>query len=335
MPFLKRLPCGIAATLAAWSMMPGTAGACTLSATSTNLGSLSSYTVANTAQAGSGSAGLQCDILLAALTTHYVGLQVDASTFRLTGPSGQTIPFTASLSANGAALAIGSFQNLSSLSIVSLFAGTNNSIPLYFRTTATSGLRAGRYTGFLDLRWFYSVCSLGAAVCLSYSSSPGFVRPGLGVALNWGAGSTVRVNVELTVLNDCIITAPAASFGSAPLVGSFNPITRTILIRCSAGASYTVGLNDGNNADGTVRRMRKIDNSSNYLRYEIYKSASSTERWGSVDSTRRSSATADTNQGIYDSVTTQSYTYRAAVLPGQITPAAGDYSDTIRIDVAF
>lgn len=331
MSTLTRIIGALLAVTAA-TLMPGEASACTTSTTSTDLGSASSYAVATTPQQGSGSAGLQCDIILAALATHYVGLRVDASTFVLTGPTGQTIAYTASLTANGPPLTVGNFQNLSSISLVSLFAGTNNSIPVYFRTAATPGLRAGSYSGFLDLRWYYSVCSLGVAVCLAHSSSPGFVRPVLGPPVTWGSGVAVRVNVTLTVENDCIITAPDASFGPAPLVGSFNPITRTILIRCSAGAAYTVGLNDGNNPDNGVRRMR---NGSNYLRYEIYKTTTSPDRWGSVGSARRASATADTNAGVYDSVTTQGFGYRAAILASQATPLSGRYTDTILVDIAF
>lgn len=331
MPTLTRLA-GASLLFAAAIMAPEAASACTTATTNTNLGSFSSYTIASTPQQGSGLAGLQCDILLAALTTHYIGLRVEASTFRLTGPTGQTIPYTASLTSGGTPLAVGNVLDLSSLSLVSLFSGTNNSVPIYFRTSAAAGLRAGKYSGFIDLRWYYSVCSLGVAVCLAYSSSPGFVRTLVGPATVWGTGVPVRVNVQLTVQNDCIITAPNVAFGSAPLAGAFNPVTRTILIRCSAGAAYTVGLNDGNNALSGVRRMRS---GTNYLRYELYKTATSADRWGAVGAARRSSASADTNAGIYDSTTTQGYSYRAAILPGQITPPAGSYSDTIRIDVAF
>jgi len=313
--------------------VPGAARACTTSTTNIDLGAHSSYAVAAAAQNGSGSAGLQCDILLAALTTHYVGLQVDASTFRLSGPGGGQIAYVASLTPNGAPLTVGTFQNLSSFSLVSLFAGANNSIPIYIRTAAASGLRAGTYSGFVDLRWYYSVCSLGVAVCLSYSASPGFVRPvPLVTPINWGTGTAVRVNIELRVENDCVITAPDLDFGQAPLVGAFNSVTRTILIRCSAGAAYSVGLDDGDHASGGIRRMQS---GSDYLQYEIYKSPSSPDRWGSVGAERRDSGGADAGAGIYDSVSAQSFNYRAAILPGQATPPQGPYSDTIRVDVAF
>lgn len=332
MPTLMRFLCTLSA-LAIAALTPGKASAaCTTATASTSLGSASSYAVGTTPQPGSGSAGLQCDVTLALLAAHYIALRVDASTFLLTGPTGQTIAYTASLTAGGTPLTAGNFQNLSSTSLLSLFSGTSNSIPIYIRTTPTTGLQAGTYSGFLDMRWYHSVCSVGVLACVSYSNSPGLVRPLLTPPTNWGSGIAVRINVELIVEKDCIITAPNAGFGPAPLVSSFNPITRTILIRCSAGASYTVGLGDGANPDNGVRRMRS---DTNYLRYEIYKGTSSTERWGSVGTARRSSGAAETNASIYDSVTTQGFDYRAVILPGQITPPPGLYTDTILVDVAF
>jgi spore coat protein U-like protein len=321
-----------AAAAAAIAFAPQAASACNVATANTDLGSHSSYVTAASAQQGSGSAGLSCDILLAALTVHYVGLRVDASTFQLTGPGGSSIAYQASLTPGGTALTVGNFQNLSSLSLVSLFAGTNNSIPLYIRTTPTAGLRAGTYSGHIDLRWYYSVCSLGVAVCLVHSSSPGFVRPILLTPLNFGTGTAVRVNIELRVENDCIIQAPQLDFGTAPLASSFNPVTRTIQIRCSASAAYSVGLDNGSHPAGAVRRMA---NGSNYLAYEIYKSAVSPDRWGMLGTARRTSASADLNPGVYNSLTNQSYTYRAVIDPAQTTPPAGNYSDTVRIDVEF
>jgi spore coat protein U-like protein len=332
MPKLNRRPfVALAAAAAAWAL-PGCAQACTTATASIDLGSHSSYGLAANPQAGSGSAGLQCDILLAALTPHYIALQVDASTFRLTGPGGHQIAYTASLTPGGPPLSVGVFQNLSSLSIVSLFAGTNNSIPLYIRTAATSALPAGTYSGTIDLRWYYSVCALGVAVCLGYSESPGFARPLLIPPSNWGTGDAVRINIELRVENDCVITAPDLDFGSSPLAGSFNSVIRAIMIRCSAGAAYSVGLDDGDHAAGGVRRMA---NGAHHLQYEIYKSLSLSDRWGAVGGARRGSDTADVGAGVYNSVTTQMFGYRAQILPGQVTPPPGTYSDTIRIDVDF
>ncbi|MCW2389217.1 spore coat protein U-like protein [Sphingobium sp. B11D3B] len=330
MSMIKRLCCFAIPACAAVTAIP--AQACTVGATTTNLGSRSSYTIAASSLTGSGAAGLSCDVVLAALTTHYVGLNITASSFQLTGPGNSSISFSVSSTSGGVALGVGTFYNLSSLSLVSLFSGVNSSIPLYFRTTPTAGLRAGLYKGSLNLRWYYSVCSLGVALCLDYSNSPGFIRPGPFASLNWGSGTAVTVNIELTVENDCIINAPSVDFGSAPIVSAFNPVTRTIQIRCSAGSAYSVGLNNGGNPDNGVRRMKS---GNNFLRYEIYKSASSADRWGDQGSARRSSSQADANAGTYDSLTSQSFTYRAEIETSQTAVPVGTYEDTITIDVAF
>lgn len=311
----------------------GAARACTLTDTTTNLGEKSSYVVGTTAQSGSGAAGLSCNIVLAALSVHYVGFTIDTSTFRLNGPNSNFIPFTVSTTPGGTAVAVNSFQNLSSFSLVSLFAGTNSSVPLYFRTTAKAGLRAGVYTGTVVVRWYYSVCAVGVLACISSSDSPGFVRPSLfSPTLVWGAGTTVTLTVQLTVENDCVITAPNIAFNTAPVVSAFNPVSQKIDIRCSAGAAYSVGLDNGRYPDNGVRRMRS---GTNHLSYDIFKSASLTDRWGNQGSERRSSADADLNANTYNSTTVQSFNYRAVINPNQPTPPVGTYQDKITIDVTF
>lgn len=332
MSALMRLICCLI-TIMAGVVVGADALACTTTTTNVNLGSHSSYSVASASKDGSGSAGLSCNVTLELLTTHYVAVEVDDSSFMLTGPTGQTVSYTASTEANGPPLGIGNFQDLSSTPLLGLFSGTNNSIPLYFRTDATTGLSAGTYSGYMDLRWFYSVCNLGAlGLCASNSNSAGVVRPLLGALSHWGTGNPVRINIEMTIEKDCIITAPDASFGTAPLASSFDPITRTILIRCSAGAAYTVGLSDGNHPDNGARRMRS---GSHYLHYDIFKTSELGDRWGVIGSARRHSGTANANPGIYDSITTQGFSYTAAILPGQTTPPPGQYSDTILLDITF
>jgi spore coat protein U-like protein len=324
----------LAALLCPGRVMAQTYGSCTVAASNMSLGNAGSFTVAAQQLSASGSSGLACSAISVA-TVSYLKVRLESSTLQLTGPTGQTIPFSVFSSINGAAIPVGAETDFSSLDLLNLFAGPGGTVPLYIKTTATSGLAAGTYTGTVNVRWYFSVCSLGVAVCLSYSQSPGLVRPTLiAPTINWGTGVLATINISLTVEKDCAITAPDIGFGSAPLVGDFNPVTRTISIRCSADASYSVGLSDGDNVSGGARRMR-LGQTSSYLRYEIYKGASGTNRWGVAGGERRSSATADTNPGIYDASTLQGFTYRAVVDPNQATPPAGTYTDRIIVDVAF
>lgn len=65
------------------------------------------------------------------------------------------------------------------------------------------------------------------------------------------------------------------------------------------------------------------------------RAAAQAEECGGAITQRRGSASADVNAGVYDSLTNQSFTYRAAVDPAQASPPAGNYTDRIRVDVEF
>ncbi|MCI4590294.1 spore coat U domain-containing protein [Sphingobium sp. BYY-5] len=321
-------------TLRGTPAMAQTYGTCTVAASTIDLGDTGSFTVGSQSQTGSGASGLSCTTLLSLLATSYVKVHLDSSTFLLTGPTDQTIPFTLSTTAGGPPIPVGAEADLSTTALLTLFSGPNNSIPLFIRTSPTTGLTAGTYTGTVTIRWYFSVCTVAlTVVCLGSSNSPGFNRGT--TPITWGTGAPVTVTVTLDVLPDCQITAPDLAFGAAPLVGSFRAVTRTISVRCSRGAAYSVGLGDGQNFSGT-RRMRRAA-TSDYLKYEIYRGASvSAGRWGSaIAGERRSSATADSNPGIHDSSTLQGFTYSAVIDPTQPTPTAGDYADTIIVDIAF
>ncbi len=314
-----------------------TYGNCTVSSPTIDLGSVSSFTVGTSSQTSSGSGGIACSSLLTLAATSYIKLAVDNSTFLLTGgPGNQTIPFAVSTSPGGTGLQAGSSVDMSTSSLLNLFAGVNGSIPLYVRTTPTTALRAGIYTGTVALHWYFGICTgLGiGGICLGYTSSPGLTTNIFGALTNWGSGVPATVTVKLTILNDCVINAPNVNFGTAPFVTGFNPVTQTISINCSAGQSYSVGLSDGSNF-GTGSRRMFSSATSQYLNYEIYQGPSSTTRWGSVGTQRRSSDSADVNPEIYDSATKQGFTYRAVLDPTQTTPSAGSYTDTITLDVSF
>lgn len=314
----------------AWAQTYGT---CTVGSTDANLGNASSLDLATQARQTTGTGGLACGAL-AAFSTSYMKVRVEASSFLLTGPTNQTIPFAILAQSNGQPINSGQEFDYTGFNLVNFFTGPGGSILMYFRTSPTPGLQHGDYRGTVTLRWFFSICSLGVGPVCLYSESPGFQRPSLFTTLNWGSGASAEITVLLVVDNDCAIDTPSLSFGTAPLVGSFDPITQTITIRCSAGAAYTVGMGNGNNFDGGWRRMRQ-GATGNYLRYELYKTAISSERWGSVGSERRSSATAEINPGVYDGATSQGYTYRGVIDPTQSTPPSGTYTDNIVVDVLF
>lgn len=327
---------GFLVLAASWGpAMAQTYNYCTVSTGNIDLGQYSSFEIAASSKQGSGSGGLACTAILSLLNSSYIKVKVDNASFTLTGGAdNQTINFFLSTTENGTPIASGAEFDMSSLDILHLFSGPGGSLPLYVRTSAQAALKAGTYTGTVNLRWYFSVCTLGLVGICSFSNSTGFVRPGLFTTLDWGQGVATTVTVKMEVTNDCVIAAPNIDFGQAPFAANFNAVTGTILIRCSAGASYSVGLSNGNYYSGGWRRMNNAT-TGEYLQYDIYQTSTSTLRWGSSGAERRSSSTADTNPNVYDGVVNQGFTYKARINPSQTTPGVGTYKDTIILDVQF
>ena len=112
---------------------------------------------------------------------------------------------------------------------------------------------------------------------------------------------STSLTVSLTVTNDCQITSPDISFGTAPVVAGFSTVNSNVNVACTKGSHYTVGLDDGQNGAGGRRRMKSAAN--NFLAYDIFKSAG-TVRWGKLNSARRASRVQ--TQGKLPSITISS-----------------------------
>lgn len=324
------LACVLLAPISAWSQQYNN---CIVATSNAALGDISSLAIEGVELEVAANSGLTCTGL-SLLASSHIKVKVESSTFVLTGPGGQTLPFALLSTSGGSALAVGTEVDFSAFHLLTLFNGPGGSLPMYIRVNGTAGLPAGTYTGSVNLRWYFSVCSGVLGLLCDWSNSPGASSGLLGGLIGWGTGAPVTVNVTLDLLNDCVITAPPLDFGVAPLAGSFGAVMRTISVRCSAGAAYNVGLGDGNHFAGGSRRMRR-GASADYLRYEIYRGPASSERWGNQPGEWRSSATADVNAGLHDGTTTQGFTYRAVVDPSQPTPAPGSYTDQVTLQVTF
>lgn len=224
-------------------------------------------------------------------------------------------------SSNAGLQCTGSLLSLLSanLDALGLLNGTTpKSVPLYLRTVVGSNVAAGLYQETLTIAWEWNYCSgIGiGAIC---------------IGRDIGAGNqTLRVTLQ--VGNDCQITTPDISFGSAPVVGAFAPVNQSVNLSCTKGSSYTVGLSDGRNAAGGRRRMKSAAN--NYLAYDIFKSAGAV-RWGPLASERRASSDADVNPGAGTGTGSQVFNYNARVYGDQATPPVGSYVDSVILDVQF
>ncbi|MND37533.1 Spore Coat Protein U domain protein [compost metagenome] len=296
--------------------------------TPASFGTISSTLVRSAVQSASTlNAGLQCTgSLLSLLATDdhfYATFTPPAGSTGLVGPSGDVIGYT--LYANNTTnFPINrsqpyDFARNGIIDALGLLNGTvPKSVPIYLKSLSGSNVAAGFYQETLSVYWNISYC-YGVSiinVCLGRQNLTG----------------TTNLTVSLTVTNDCQITSPAISFGSAPVVAGFGTVNSNVNVSCTKGSNYTVGLDDGQNVSGGRRRMKSAAN--NFLAYDIFKSASSV-RWGKLVGARRASTEADINPGAGTGTGSQVFNYNAKVYPDQGTPPAGTYLDSVIVDVQF
>ena len=309
---------GLLCCLAAFEAKAG----CTVAgvASPASYGPISSTLVRTAAQSTSSSnAGLTCTAGgISLLGEAYFKATITSSNSGMVGPTGDVIAYTIYAS-NSIAKPITRGQAFDFSSNGLLGATAPSMIPLYF-TTAANNVAAGVYTETLNVRWDWSYCTgLGVlGICLGYDT---------------GSNKISTLTVSMTVANDCTISAPSISFGSAPVVSAFSTVSQTVSVNCTKGSAYTVGLGDGTHPV-SVGGRRQMMSGGNCLAYDIFQSAGTT-RWGSVGAARRASTTAEVNPGNGLGSGSQIFNYNARIYTDQATPPAGNYSDSVVLDVSF
>lgn len=302
--------------------------ACSVAATApAGFGSVSSVLVRTVSQSSSTtSAGLSCTGSLLSLLTsadHFYAT-ITSSQSGMVGPTGDVISYNLYATNNpGSAYLITrgtpyDFARNGIIDLLGLLGGSSpKTVPLFVNTIIGSNVAAGVYTETLSIYWNWSYCAGVGALggCLGRDTNSG----------------TATLTVNMTVSNDCTITAPNISFAGAPVVSAFSAVSQTLNISCTKDSAYTVGLDPGQNASGGRRRMAL---GSNFLAYDIFKSAGSTV-WGSVGAARRSSTDAEINPGNGLGIGSQVFNYNAKIYTDQATPPAGAYTDSVVLDVGF
>ncbi|MBH3412617.1 spore coat U domain-containing protein [Pseudomonas putida] len=319
---MKRLLCALMLLPAgsAWALCSSVA------TTPAAFGTINSTLVRTTIQsASSTNSGLQCTgslLSLLSASDHFYAT-ITSSTSGLVGPTGDVIAYTL-YADNSTSYPITrgvafDFARNGILDLLGLLNGTTpKAVPLYMKTLVGSNVAAGLYQETLTIAWSWNYCSgIGAgSLCLGRDIGSG----------------TQTMTVNLTVSNDCQITTPTISFGSAPVVAGFGTVSQSVSLSCTKGSAYTVGVNDGENVSGGRRRMKS--SAGNYLAYDIFKSAG-TVRWGSLTTARRASSDADVNPGNGTGTGSQVFNYNAKVYTDQATPPAASYVDNVILDVQF
>lgn len=305
--------------------------ACSLPASSASFGSVSTFVANTTISSVTTNANVNCGSgsAVSLLGNNQITFQLTGATnsngtrgiLKRSGDTGSdNVPVRLCTdSACASELTIGGtpfvYGSQTLINLAGLLGSLNFAIPVYLRTVPGQVVAAGTYQVTLNMAVTYHICTSIAigGLCLSEQNGSG----------------VIPINLTAILTNDCTtITSPNISFGSAPLVGSFSAVTQTINVLCSKGSTYTVGLSNGSYPVGSVRNMASGANS---LSYEIYKGSSS-NRWGSAGTERWSStiSSAVSADGL-----TRGYNYTARILTSQSTPPAGNYSDSVVVDLSF
>lgn len=203
-------------------------------------------------------------------------------------------------------------------SIFGLFASGSDSgtITLYGRIPAQI-LAAGNYSnafsgGNAQIVYRYNYTSTQPANCSAGGSVSNFTF-------------TARADVP----DQCTIsTATDLDFGgNAGAISSNRDSTSAISLACRLRSTWDVGLNNGMNASGNVRRMR-LNATSNHVNYQLYRDTGRSVRWGNTIGS-------DTRSGTSNATTTTLIVYgRVPGSPAQTVPA-GTYNDVVTVTVTY
>ncbi len=147
------------------------------------------------------------------------------------------------------------------------------------------------------------------------------------------ATSTANLSVTASVAANCSISTAPVAFGSYdPVTANASTAlngTGTVSVNCTSGASTTITLGQGSNANtgstdaAPARRMK--DAGTDYLSYSLYSDSGRTTVWGNTAGT----GLASTGTGTLTALTVY-----GAVAAGQNVPT-GSYTDTVVATVTF
>ena len=141
-----------------------------------------------------------------------------------------------------------------------------------------------------------------------------------------GGGSFTlgSAGIHATFADSCWVAATDIDFGSTAPPQSALRENGNIRVQCAPGTVWRIGLDNGQNFDGSMRRMA---GPGGYVRYQLYLDAANTEVWGN-DDTDMAVGTTDTAGN------TASLTVYGAV-PAQPNLAVGNYVDTIVVTLYY
>ncbi len=210
-----------------------------------------------------------------------------------------------------------------SLTTASLLLGGSNSTTIqvygYLQSGQNTTVAAGGYsdTQTATLNFNYTYALLGNPATPTSCTSNGGTT----------SGGTFSMTSTATVINNCAVSATPVNFGNSVgvLTGAVTA-SGTITARCTSNDSYSIALNKGTTAGGSIGDRLMIGGGVAVVHYQLYTGSGYTTVWGD--------GTTGVTQGGTGSGANQNYTVYARV-QAQATPAPDTYKDTITVTVTY
>ena len=207
-------------------------------------------------------------------------------------------------------------------SVVVIGGGGNTSATMYARVPVQAGLASGNFSNAFSgthtrLDYRYNEQLIGTPNYPASCTTGG----------DGGGNASFPFTATASVPNHCLfstVTNLAFSNVAGPISANQDQ-TSAIGLTCTLRTPWQLGLNNGQNASGSIRRMR-LGTTGNYVNYELYRNAGRTLRWGDTLDT-------DTLSGTGSGLT-QTIDVFGRVPPPQSVPA-GDYKDVITVTMTF
>ena len=166
----------------------------------------------------------------------------------------------------------------------------------------------------------------GELAAAQYVASGNYIDNTITVTVSGATFTTVTttLNVQATVVKDCIVSATALAFGN--YTGALAQTTSTVTVTCTNTTTYTVGLSAGLASGATVTtRQMGITQPAGGLNYSLSHIGYGGTNWGNTTG----SWVAGTGTGV-----AQPLTVYGQVAAGQ-HPTPGSYTDTITATVTY
>lgn len=216
--------------------------------------------------------------------------------------------YTPSITTSGQSIGGPTGFNLLALGV--LASGSVN-IPLFVKTNATSiWPSAGTYTGTQTLAVDGSMCTSVNIFIVCLGSSP--------------VNSTVTMNMTMVVSKSCeFVSVPTlVDFGLVSFLDAVASAQLSVSVRCTNQEDYLFYADTGNNYAGGTRRLKSP--ASQTIAYEIFHPSSTTQVLGVTNPLNR------VGTGISETINLP-----VRITSGQATPAAGIYSDSVRMVIFY